>query len=125
MKPVLTTSQAIRAVNEALGWPRSTSTVMIPGPTLDAIAYTLSDQDRLRRVAEAERNAADKIVASQRRALRWGIAAVLVQLVAMLVMAWRHHDAMKAREPELEPQRSVLMYAGSLVHWQHRKRWNC
>lgn len=122
----MNTSQAIRAINEALGWPRIGATVMIAGPTLNAIAYTLSEQDRLRRVAEHERNAAARIVKRQRRALRLGIAAVILNVLAMAFMAWRHHAAMSERvEPRLEPQRSVTMYAGSLVHWQRRTRWNC
>lgn len=86
----MTPSQAIRAINEALGWPRVGATVMIAGPTLDEIGGVLSHSDRLRRVAEAERDAEVKAHAKTRRDLCLAVAVLTVNAVIMTVLAVKY-----------------------------------
>lgn len=86
----MTPSQAIRAINEALGWPRVGATVMIAGPTLDEIGGVLSHCERLRRVAEAERDAEVKAHAKTRRDLRIALGVMLFNTVLMIVLAVKY-----------------------------------
>lgn len=86
----MTPSQAIRAINEALGWPRTGATVMISGPALDDIAGVVSHQDRERRVAIHERDEALKAARRNRRDFRVACIVLAFNTVLMIALAVKY-----------------------------------
>lgn len=69
------------------------------------------------------------VIERQRRALRWGIAAVLFLTGALIYTAVRHAAAMDecyipGESIQLEADHRPATITASLVHYKHRKRWH-